>query len=166
MEIKYGSGLEFEVGDQAAKAGKRGKGSGTSPQGTDPSVALEQIIRHGYRAPVLTTDNITVTIGKMSYGVFNVASQGLGIFLPDDKVFAPGQVIRKMTVHFAGKKFVLSGRVVHVSQDEANYLCGIELLDMEKDCRKVFEGFLKNCKTKLFGSPEPEGMPAKKPKKG
>jgi hypothetical protein len=151
MDIKYGDGLEFE-------------GGGTEQQDSDYADApnkvdaLNQIIRDGFRAPVGSSQNISLTIasdrsrtaGQKTYPVFNLGASGVGIYLNALDELYSKQQLKGIIIDFDGKSFKVDGRVVHVSKDEAHVLCGIELTSINSECEKELLNHLRQCKKSLF----------------
>ncbi len=143
MEIKYGHGLEFDADDLGAQS----EDSVDAPNKVD---ALTQIIRHGFRAPVGASHKISLTIGKKTYAVFNLGACGVGIYLNTLDELHSEQKIKGLKIDFAGKVFIVDGRVVHVSKDESHVLCGIELTSVDSECEQELLNHLKACKNSLF----------------
>ncbi len=129
MVIHDGDGLEFEADDGAA---------------------LQEILRDGFRAPVAGNDGISLLVGDKQYNVFNIAARGVGIFLDIYDELIPEQLLTDMVISFNGREFKVSGRVVHVSVDEAHVLCGIALTCLDEVCEQELDGFLQQCKRALF----------------
>lgn len=144
MEIKYGDGIEFEVDDQDSeqqhpKEPAAGKLS-----------ALEEIIRAGYRAPVRSTANIHLLIGEKRYAIFNLGASGLGIYLNDREEFALHSLLEPMKLIIEQQEFLVKGKVVHLSEDEAHILCGIELFEVQEACKKELAAYLERTRNTLF----------------
>jgi len=144
MDIKYGDGLEFEV----EKPDTKTKTDHADAQ--EKIKGLEQIIRHGFRAPVGAAHKISLTIGKKNYPVFNLGTSGVGIYLTALDEFSNQQELKAMVIDFSGKSFQVDGKVVHISKDEAHVLCGIELISLNPECKQELLNHLKQCKKALF----------------
>ncbi len=129
MVIHDGDGLEFEADDEAE---------------------LQEIVRDGFRAPVVDSDSISLLVGDKQYKVFNIAARGVGIFLDVYDELIPEQLLADMLISFNGREFRVSGRVVHVSMDEAHVLCGIALTCLDEVCEQELDGYLQQCKRALF----------------
>jgi len=142
MEIKYGESLEFAIDG--------------NPQGGEPSVSLEkeealrQIIRHGFRAPVGMSQQITLTIAGNSYAVFNLSGSGVGIYLNAPGQFEEQTRLMGMTLTLGGQSFLVEGTIVHLSSDGAHHLCGIEWNSIPTDCQEAILDFLKKSRNALF----------------
>ena len=145
MEIKYGEGLEFECDDGPL-------GEASPPLALDKEEALRQILRHGFRAPVSLSQQISLIIGQESYAVFNLSAKGVGIYLN-----APGQMeeqtrFQGMSLSLAGQSYAVEGIVVHLSNDGAHHLCGIELTSMTPECQAAIMEYLHKSRSALFTS--------------
>ncbi len=143
MEIKYGHGLEFDAGD----LGEQNEDSLDAPNKVD---SLNQIIRHGFRAPVGASHKISLSIGKKKYAVFNLGACGVGIYLNDFDELHSEQKLKGLQIDFAGKILNVDGRVVHISKDESHVLCGIELTSIDSECEQELLNHLRACKNSLF----------------
>ncbi|MDH5299499.1 MAG: PilZ domain-containing protein [Desulfobulbaceae bacterium] len=112
---------------------------------------LEQITRDIFRIPVLESHDVTVQIDSRSFTVVNLGSKGLGIILTGENLFAADNKLHAITLVLGGKQFNLEGRVVHVSpHDSGNYLCGIELVDMDVDSSKAIDDYIRQNRSTLF----------------
>jgi len=155
MEIKYGEGLEFECDD-----GKQGdtatlaleKGSAQSLPVSDKEEALRQIMRHGFRAPVSLSQQMTLTIAGDSFVVFNLSVKGVGIYLNKLGQVEEQTQLQGMTLSLGGQSFTVNGTIVHLSSDGAHYLCGIELTSMTPECQAAILEYLQNSRSALFAS--------------
>ena len=144
MEIKYGNGLEFETG------GKSDGDSGSSLFSKEQEEALKVIIREGFRAPIGAEDKVCLMIGKKAYNVFNLSANGIGIFFNELKDIKNNSIIKGMVLKINDNEFEIDGKVMHVSQDEAQYLCGIHIISMDDVCRKELFLYLQKCRNLLF----------------
>jgi hypothetical protein len=144
MEIKYGKGLEFETD------GKSGGEATSSLFSKEQEEALKVIIREGFRAPVGAEDKVSLMIGEKSYPVFNLSVSGVGILFKELHDFKNHSIIKGMILKINGDAFKIDGQVMHVSQDEAQYLCGIHIITMDDSCRKELFTFLQKCRNSLF----------------
>lgn len=145
MEIKYGESLEFEGdGDQQSE--------GTSSLSLEKEEALRQIIRHGFRAPVGVSEKMTLTIAGNSYAIFNLSVNGVGIYLNEPGQLEAQNQGQEMTLAFGKQSFVVQGKIVHVSNDGAHNLCGVELTSIPQECQAAILSFLQKSKNTLFSS--------------
>lgn len=143
MNIKYGHGLEFDPVDDLHEE----EVSAISPES---DAALEQIMRHGFRAPVGLPEQISLTINGNHYVVFNLGVHGVGIYLN-----RPGEIKRLvqlpgMSLIIEGQSFTVDGIVKHLSNDGIHELCGIELTAISDDCQKAIIRHLDNARSTLF----------------
>jgi len=155
MEIKYGEGLEFECddgqpGDPAAQSS--GKDSVQPLPVSDKEEALRQIMRHGFRAPVSLSQQMTLIIAEDSYVVFNLSVKGVGIYLNRFGQVEEQTELQGMTLDLGGQSFTVDGTIVHLSSDGAHYLCGIELTRMTPECQAAILEYLQNSRSTLFAS--------------
>jgi len=140
MEIKYGESLEFAIDGGPAEP----------TVSLEKEEALRQIIRHGFRAPVGISQEITLTIAGHSYAVFNLSGSGVGIYLNAPGQFEEQTRLVGMSLSLGGQSFVVEGTVVHLSSDGAHHLCGIEWNSMSAECQDVILDFLKKSRNALF----------------
>jgi len=112
---------------------------------------LEQITRDIFRIPVLETHDVTALLEKQNFPVINVGSKGIGILLTDEESFPVSDQIFDIMLRLMGKEFELQGKIVHVSPHESgNYLCGIELLDLNNECEQTIASYIKNHRSSMF----------------
>ena len=91
-------------------------------------------------------------IGGRKYPVVNIGSRGLGIQLPNDSAFTPGEELPEIIFNFRDRQTTLKGRVVHVSmEDEQVYLCGISLVTMSEKQEKLLLGIVQQRRQSMFG---------------
>lgn len=146
MEIKYGNGLEFETESKSKSSGD----SESSLFSKEQEEALKVIIREGFRAPVGAKDKVCLMVGEKSYHVFNLSVGGVGVFFKELHDFKNNSIIKGMILKINGNEFEIDGQVMHVSQDEAQYLCGINIITMGEACRKELFMYLQKCRNALF----------------
>ena len=154
MEIKYGEGLEFECDDeqQEGPASVVDKTVTHSLPVSDKEEALRQIMRHGFRAPVASDQGMTLTIDQESYVVFNLSVQGVGIYLNQLGKFEEQTRLQGMSLSLAEQTFAVDGTIMHLSNDGAHYLCGIELNGMGPECQAAILAYLQRTRSVLFAS--------------
>jgi hypothetical protein len=143
MEIKYGDGLEFTDREYEQKKAE-------SSKAVNKPDALGQIIRAVFRAPVDNSSGVSLTIGSQEYGVFNLGSCGVGIYLEFLNDLRVNQQLKGMTINFSGKKFRVDGLVEHISKDAAHILCGIKLTAIDSACEQELLKHLQTYKDALF----------------
>ncbi|MDD5757755.1 MAG: PilZ domain-containing protein [Desulfobulbaceae bacterium] len=154
MEIKYSEGLEFECdGEQQADELLLPQESGsTQPLVAEKEEALRQILRHGFRVPVGQSQQMFMTFAGDSYVVFNLSANGVGVYLNRAGQFEVETRLQGASLSIAGQSFAVDGTVVHLSNDGAHYLCGIELTDMTPACQAAVHDYLQKSKSALFTS--------------
>ena len=141
MEIKLGSGLDFVTDDSAGKGVTNDSGALQS---------IREIIRDGYRAPVGNDDKISLTIDGSKYRAFNLSSRGIGIFVNELSEFSRGSTFTDVELEINGNKFTVNAKIVHISRDVGNCLCGVELSNLDPECDKALTSYLEKSKNVLF----------------
>ncbi len=112
---------------------------------------LEQITRDIFRIPILDSNDVTALIEKQSLPVINLGSKGIGILLSEDEAFPVSDETFAISLHLSGKQFELQGKIVHASpQESGNYLCGVEFIDMSKQCGKTITNYIKKHRSSMF----------------
>lgn len=145
VEIKFGDGLLFETGETPASEEKT-----VGPITKAQDEALKEIIRSGFRAPVGSPDTVFLVIDDIRYAVFNLSVRGIGIFLKNKGDLEPGSTISRMRLTIQGKEFMIDGRIVHISREEAQFLCGIDIVEMDEECKQALFAFLQASRSSLF----------------
>lgn len=152
MEIKYSEGLEFEC-DGGQQAGEFPQDNASvQPLVAEKEEALRQILRHGFRVPVAQSQQMFVTFAGDSYVVFNLSANGVGVYLNKVGQLEVQTRLQGASLSIAGQSFAVDGTVVHLSNDGAHYLCGIELRDMSPECQEAVREYLRKSKDALFTS--------------
>lgn len=153
MEIKYSEGLEFECdGEQHDDELLSPDKDSVQPLVIEKEEALRQILRHGFRVPVALSQQMFVTFAGDSYVVFNLSAEGVGVYLNRAGQLEVQTRLRGASLSLAGQSFVVDGTVVHLSNDGAHYLCGIELTAMTPECQTAIQEYLQKSKSALFTS--------------
>ena len=149
MEIKYGDGLEFEPAVDFSDAqlpprlaANPATSAPSSLPVTDREEALRQILRHRFREPVRAEDGVSLAVGDVSYVVFNLSLQGVGIYLTSRDNWQEQTRLRAMTLSLGGQSFLVEGTVVHLSPDGLQYLCGIALTSVTPPCQEAITSYL------------------------
>ncbi len=143
MEVKFGEGLDFDVEGN-------GQQKGVSIDSPEKKNALEDIMRKGFRVPIAEADEVNLIINGISYQGFNLSASGIGIYLSNPGVIQKHAELRGITIELCGKSYEVNGLVRHLSQDEAGYLCGIELIDLGDDCQQEVITYLQKSRNTLF----------------
>ena len=56
-----------------------------------------------------------------------------------------------ISLRISGKQFELQGKIVHASpHDSGNYLCGVELVGMDKQCAQTITDYIKQHRSSMF----------------
>lgn len=112
---------------------------------------LEQITRDIFRIPVLESHDITALLENQHFPVINLGSKGVGILLTEEDTFPVSDQVFDISLSLMGKKFELQGKIVHVSPHESgNYLCGIELIDLNSECKQTIADYIKKFRSNMF----------------
>ena len=106
--------------------------------------------RKFFRIPVDETSKVTIKIGGANYVVVNVAAGGVGIFLDDVNTFETGDKVTDIVLSIDDVSCEVTGCIAHVSPDDTNYLCGIEILDMDDKTRTLLQRFIDDHRASLF----------------
>lgn len=106
--------------------------------------------RNFFRIPIEDPEIATISIDGKSFEVINLASSGVGIYLKDANKFAPEDQVADIQLTIHGKTCTVKGRIVHVTPSDVNFLCGIELLDLDEEATKMLAGFVDQHKSSLF----------------
>jgi len=106
--------------------------------------------RHFFRIPIEDPEIATISIDGKTFDIINLASSGVGIYLEDADRFTPEEKVAdiKLTIH--GKTCTVKGRIVHVTPSDINFLCGIEILDLDEEAMAMLQGFVDQHKSSLF----------------
>jgi len=113
---------------------------------------LQEIKRKYFRLSVKGNEDITMKINDAEYTVIDVGDHGIGIRLtPEDIFFAVDDEL-PIELKIKGVTHNLQGKVVHISlSGPEEYLCGIDLLNLDDQAKKELMGYLESCREKAFG---------------
>ena len=106
--------------------------------------------RNFFRIPLEDPGVATIKIDGKSFEVINLASTGVGIYLEDADTFTPEDNITDIELTIHDKTCHVVGRIVHVSPADINFLCGIELLNLNEEAESMLQGFVNQHKSSLF----------------
>ena len=107
-------------------------------------------LRHFFRLPVDESAKIRVSIDGREYQVVNLASSGVGIRLLQRDVFQINDYLNRVELEIEGKCLYSQGRVIHVSLDDDSWLCGVELVELDKEGQVVLRDYVNHCREVLF----------------
>ena len=107
-------------------------------------------LRHFFRLPADESAKMKVRIDGREYQVVNLAYSGVGIRLSQQDVFQIDDHINQVELEIEGKCLCSRGRVVHISLDEDSWLCGVELVELDKEGQVVLRGYVDHCREVLF----------------
>ncbi len=141
MDMRHEPGLEFDfdTGDDGRPEGLEGR-----------ETELQKIIRQGFRAPVELSRKMRLVIDGVSYAVFNLSGNGIGIYLNEQGGFTLKTKLSGMQFAIDGQTFLVDGVVVHRASDGAQDLCGIEITAMSPECQEAILDYLKKSRSSLF----------------
>lgn len=109
------------------------------------------LVRNSFRIPGDNAVAGSLSIKGQEYEVVNVNRRGIGVRFTEPDSFSDGEEFAmRLVLHET--PFDLHGRVVHVSPDSitANYLCGIELIKIDKKTVKQLEACIQQDRANLF----------------
>ncbi|MBU0731035.1 MAG: PilZ domain-containing protein [Proteobacteria bacterium] len=110
----------------------------------------EGVIRQCFRLQLTGSEVITADIKDDTFEIVDLGINGVGITLKYGNLFSVGEELT-LSLTLDGKKFSLQGVVVHISPDTYdNFLCGIELINLDKDSAKKFETYFQQHRAKIF----------------
>lgn len=112
----------------------------------------QDVKRKYFRISVKGNDDISVKVNEVEYEVFDVAEHGIGIrFTPEDILVAVGDEL-PIELKIMGAVYNLKGKVVHISPTgPEEFLCGIDLINLDKQSKDELLSYLQSCKEKVFG---------------
>ncbi|MEA3547383.1 MAG: PilZ domain-containing protein [Thermodesulfobacteriota bacterium] len=114
-------------------------------------------LRNFFRLPVDTSAKIKVRIDGREYRVVNLANSGVGIRLLQRDVFQSDDHLNQVELEIEGKCLSSRGRVVHVSlDDDGSWLCGVELVELDKEGQAVLRDYVDHCREVLFAGRDSE----------
>jgi len=114
-------------------------------------------LRHFFRLPADESAKMKVRIDGREYQVVNLAYSGVGIRLSQQDVFQIDDHINQVELEIEGKCLSSQGRVVHVSlDDDESWLCGVELVELDKEGQKVLRDYVDLCREALFAGQDSE----------
>ena len=88
--------------------------------------------RNFFRIPVEDIHDASITIKETKYSVINIATHGVGFYLEDTDTFEVDTELLNIDLSLNGVTTTIKGRIAHVSPSNINYLCGIEIIDMNE----------------------------------
>ncbi len=116
----------------------------------DTDKKARETTRKSYRGPVSRSDATEVQIGKKRYRLVDIGSKGIGIALPKPDSLSVGETYT-IKLLLQKQSLELKGRVKHLSPSASeHYLCGVELLNLDKDTERKLQSFLQQKREQLF----------------
>ena len=112
---------------------------------------LQDIMRKYFRISVKGSDNLSIKINNVPYGMVDVGDRGIGIRLtPEDIFFFVGDEL-PIQLMIEGRQHDLRGKVVHINlAGPEEYLCGIEFTNIDDKTKKELMAYLQACREKIF----------------
>ena len=122
-----------------------------SASGDEMAQEMETITRKSFRGEVSESDAAEAQINGVGYQVVDIGSRGIGIALPHPESLSVDETYTvNLLLH--GKSFSLEGKVKHISPSASDqYLCGIELLNVDDEVEQRLLTFLNRKRAQLFG---------------
>ena len=112
---------------------------------------LQEIKRNYFRISVRGSDDISMKINDATYEVINLGDHGIGIRLTPEDIFFEVDDELSITLMIKGVTHNLQGKVVHISfSGPEEYLCGIDLINLDQQVKEELLGYLESCKEKIF----------------
>ncbi|ADH85537.1 PilZ domain-containing protein [Desulfurivibrio alkaliphilus] len=114
----------------------------------------EQVTRHSFRLPVSGLDEVTVKINGREREIFNLSNHGIGVRFRPPEAFDPEGPPLAVELKLGDVDLRLTGKVVHISREGNDYLCGIDLVDLDETSRQHLLAHVARLRAQLFKSDE------------
>jgi len=112
---------------------------------------LQEIMRKYFRVSVKGNGDISIKINEAKYDVIDVGDNGIGIKLTPEDIFVAVEDELPIELKIEGMIHNLQGKVVHISPaGPEEFLCGIELINIDKKAKKKLMSYLQACREKIF----------------
>jgi len=112
---------------------------------------LQEIKRKYFRISVQGNDDISMKINDASFEVIDMGDHGIGIRLSSEDIFFAVDDELSIKLELKGIVHNFLGKVVHISPfGPEEYLCGIDLVNLDEQTKDELRGYLESCKDKLF----------------
>ena len=112
---------------------------------------LQEIKRQYFRIRVRENDDISIKINDVDYEVVDIGDHGIGIRLTPEDIFVAVDDKLSIVLTIKGVIHKLEGKVVHISPSgPEEILCGIDLIDLERQSREKLLEYLRASKEKIF----------------
>jgi hypothetical protein len=112
---------------------------------------LQEIKRKYFRISVKENEDISMKINDASYEVVNVGDHGIGIRLTSEDIFFAVDDELPIELKIMGETHNLQGKVVHISlSGPEEYLCGIDLINLDDRTKEKLMGYLESSREKIF----------------
>jgi len=112
---------------------------------------LQEIKRNYFRVSVKGNDEISIKINEAQYEVIDVGDHGIGIKLTPEDIFVAVEDELPIELKIEGMVHNLQGKVVHISPaGPEEFLCGIDLINIDKKVKKELMDYLQGCREKIF----------------
>jgi hypothetical protein len=113
---------------------------------------LQEIKRKYFRISITGNEDISMKINDATYEVINVGDHGIGIRLTSEDIFFAVDDELPIELKIIGVIHNLQGKVVHISlSGPEEYLCGIDLINLDDQVKEELRGYLENSRKKVFG---------------
>ncbi len=112
---------------------------------------LQEIMRKYFRIEVSGKGDISIKINDAKYEVIDVGDKGIGIKLSPEDIFVAVEDELSIELRIEGVIHNLQGKVVHISPSgPEEFLCGIELINIDKESKEKLMEYLQNCRENIF----------------
>jgi len=112
---------------------------------------LQEIMRKYFRISVRGNGDISIKINEAQYEVIDVGDHGIGIKLGPEDIFVAVEDELPIELKIEGMIHNLQGKVVHISPEGPDeFLCGIELINIDKKSKEKLMEYLQTCRENIF----------------
>ena len=112
---------------------------------------LQEIMRKYFRISVQGKGDIAIKINDAKYDVIDIGDHGIGIRLGPEDIFVAVEDELPIELKIDGLVHNLQGKVVHISPaGPEEFLCGIELINIDKKSKEKLMEYLQSCREKIF----------------
>lgn len=112
---------------------------------------LQEIKRKYFRISVEGNEDISIKVNDAVYDVIDVGDHGIGIRLTSEDIFFSVDDELPIELKIKGVVHKLQGKVVHISPSgPEEFLCGIDLINLDKESKDELMGYLQACREKVF----------------
>ncbi|MDF1615050.1 PilZ domain-containing protein [Desulfurivibrio dismutans] len=114
----------------------------------------EQVTRHSFRLPVAGLDDVAVKVNGRQQEIFNLSNHGIGIRFRPPESFEPAGPPLAVELKLGDANLRATGKVVHISREGNDYLCGIDLMDLDEAGQQILLAYVARLRAQLFKGEE------------